>query len=202
MSALAVVPADVPQYPMDTERDFALAARDLREIKFFECHARSDAKKVKERRAELCKRAAKTIQTYQEKYGDSRDALIKLAKAAGVGIASLYRWKRIGDGKPARKISDASDALRATYYVIRRKSPCSIGQFVSGDDYVFCGFTDEVIRAARIYKEDLEEGQTLEEMLPHAQKQLHRKRYTEFKVELSDLELVKVTASYRLVVTP
>lgn len=88
------------------------AADELFELRNFENNQELLAKESKERRAELCKRAAKTIEVFQQRYGDSRSALKNLADAVGVNVASLYRWKRIGDGKPARKV-DTADVLRA-----------------------------------------------------------------------------------------
>lgn len=173
-------------------------ASDLSELKVFESVRKTTARDDKVRYTELAKKAAERIADYQKTFGDSREALKILAKACAVNVATLYRWKRIGDGKPATK--PTHNTLRKSYFVIRRKSPCEFGQFVAGMD--FDRFAEDVRDAVHLGSEDLQDGETLDvvarECVELAHRALNRRRGKEFKTTRDDLELVTVFATFKL----
>jgi len=82
VNALAVVP-DV-QLQNATGDDFQQIVEELRAVKL-----RGD---------EAVRDAVVIINEYQAKFGDSKDALKRLAHAVGVEVSTLYRWKAQVEG--------------------------------------------------------------------------------------------------------
>jgi len=167
------------------------------ELKVCEQMRRSETKGYKERHTELVKRVAHLIADFQAKCGDSREALKALAKACAVNVATMYRWKRVGDGKPARKPAKQTDTVRETCTVIRRKSECAFGQYIcvnSSGDYAFGELSHAIATAAN----DEDDEFPLSSHLAHIVKGLNRRRAKELHTTLEDLEVVKVSATYRL----
>jgi hypothetical protein len=59
----------------------------------------TELKTAKLRGEESVRDAVQVINRFQTKFGDSEQELKKLAKAVGVHVATLYRWKKQIEGK-------------------------------------------------------------------------------------------------------
>jgi alkylated DNA repair dioxygenase AlkB len=69
----------------------------------------AELKTAKLRGDEFVRDVVQIINRYQSKYGDSEQELKKLAKAVGVHVATLYRWKAQVEGKKTAKTKPNKD---------------------------------------------------------------------------------------------
>ncbi len=68
---------------------------------------------------EAAKKAGALIADYQQKFGDTKETLKRLADKISVNVSTLYRWRRVHEGKPGTKSSTRVVEVRA---VVRKKS--------------------------------------------------------------------------------
>ena len=68
--------------------------------------------------AEAAKKAGALVADYQQKFGDAKGTLKRLADRICVNVSTLYRWRRVHEGKPATK---SSTPVVKVCTLIRRK---------------------------------------------------------------------------------
>jgi hypothetical protein len=183
-----------------------------------------ELKVAKLRGDESIRHAVQIINRFQERYGNSRKELTRLADAVGVTTKTLYHWKRQVEQPTATPKKRASAPVQKyEYLIMRRKSDGALlaNRCFANSTNGQGGFNiNEVVHDA----DDLTEGNGLAgffeddadaEKFHQNGRLVSANRAELIKVTLSgirrdpsprpkpsDVELVKVTASYRLVVTP
>jgi hypothetical protein len=76
--------------------------------------AEKQRKVAGEKAKKVAAEAGKLVLDFQKKFGDSKATLERLAAKIQANVSTLYRWRRVAEGKPARKTEQSE-----VFFVIR-----------------------------------------------------------------------------------